>query len=590
MRLPLRIDEGSWTMVRKSFMCFRNKGTELSSTRISKLKTRLGLERLEHRVVFDTCLAFMANPIESLSKLLPDASESTVVVRLSNSLDTATTVEIAGEYGKRLPGQSNWISLRVPSGRSLSEFRDELQNDPRVLAVSEVQYVGIAGTNQFIPNDTSFTSLYGMHNTGQIAGAVVDADIDAPEAWDTIRGSTSVVVAGIDTGVDYEHVDLYKNIWLNPGEIPASRRANLVDTNADGKITFWDLNEPINQGIGKISDANNDGRISGSDVRAPMVFDGLGQDTGLGGWANGVSDNSDSYVDDVIGWNFVTNNNDPMDDHGHGTHTAGTMAAMGDNGLGVAGILHKAQVMAIKFMGSNGQGTNLAAALAIEYSAALGAKISNNSWGDNTYSSLIEASISFANSLGSIFVAAAGNAAKNTDTTAFYPASLNLPNVVSVAATDSKDLWASFSNYGVGSVDLGAPGVGIFSTIRNNAYGMMSGTSMAAPHVAAVAAAVMSLHPDWTGSQVIARLLSSVDLVPALNGKTATGGRLNFSKAVDVSSPDQPGSGVDLKILSATFDGSANVQITYEVVGADVPEFEIGFYRSTDSLLGNDQQ
>ena len=131
--------------------------------------------------------------------------------------------------------------------------------------------------------------------------------IKAPAAWDVTTGSTRVTVADIDTGIDYNHPDLYKNIWINQGEIPASRRANLIDLDGDGRITFYDLNDTVNQGVGKITDINANGRIDGGDILAPMQKGSGGFDTGLGGWADGVSQDDATYMDDLIGWNFVNN-------------------------------------------------------------------------------------------------------------------------------------------------------------------------------------------------------------------------------------------------------------------------------------------
>ena len=187
-----------------------------------------------------------------------------------------------------------------------------------------------------------------MNNTGQWFGTP-GADISAEEAWDLTRGSATTVVGDIDTGIDYNHPDLYGNVWINQAEIPADRRAHLADLDGDGIISFYDLNDPRNQGVGKITDINGDGLIDGADILAPWHADGTG------GWADGVSQPGDTqFVDDLIGWNFVNNTNNPYDDNDHGTHTAGTIAAMGNNNRGVAGVNWKASVMALKSFGSDG--------------------------------------------------------------------------------------------------------------------------------------------------------------------------------------------------------------------------------------------
>src|SRR5262249_51613619 len=182
-----------------------------------------------------------------------------------------------------------------------------------------------------IPNDPSFSSLYGLNNTGQ-TGGLNDADIDAPEAWDITKGSTKTVVGVIDTGIDYTHIDLYQNVWINQGEIPLAVKAVLQDIDGDGLITFRDLNDSRNQGAGKITDLDGDGRITAADILKP---------TSQGGWADGINEDGNtnstgtiSYTDDLVGWNFVSNTNNPFDDNGHGTHVSGTIGAMGNNGTG----------------------------------------------------------------------------------------------------------------------------------------------------------------------------------------------------------------------------------------------------------------
>src|SRR4029453_265717 len=186
---------------------------------------------------------------------------------------------------------------------ALATFR----NDPNVLFAEPHYRVSL----QLLPNDPDFSRLWGLDNTGQVGGTE-DADIDAPEAWDVTTGRQSTVVAVIDTGVDYNHPDLYQNIWINQGEIPASRKENLVDTDGDGLITFVDLNDPQNQGPFKITDVNGDGRIDGADLPPPLQKSG-GADAGGGGWKDGIDGDQDKFVDDFVGYDFVNGDNDPMD-------------------------------------------------------------------------------------------------------------------------------------------------------------------------------------------------------------------------------------------------------------------------------------
>src|SRR5262249_33643162 len=218
-------------------------------------------------------------------------------------------------------GQDGWQPMPVPSGLSLEQALAQYRADPHVLAAEPDQAVHA----DVIPNDPLFNQLWGLNNTGQDKGKAGD-DIKPPAAWNVTKGSTKTVVAVIDTGIDYRHPDLYQNIWINQGEIPAAIRARLTDVDGDGIITFRDLNNPINQGPGKITDLNGNGYIDGGDLLFP---------TSKGGWANGISDDGDQYVDDIIGWDFANNDNNPLDDNNHGTHVAGILGATGNNGVGV---------------------------------------------------------------------------------------------------------------------------------------------------------------------------------------------------------------------------------------------------------------
>jgi subtilisin family serine protease len=425
----------------------------------------------------------------------------------------------------------------------------------RFASVPYVQYAEPERTEQMAltPNDPKFTdgTLYGLNGTNGIG---------APAAWNQTTGSPYVTVANIDTGIDYNHADLYENVWINQAEIPSipfttafdnanglplgsSRKSLLTDLDGDNQINFYDLNDPRSQGPGKITDINGDGRIDAADILAPMTTTTAAQtgqsaslyDTGAGGWAytGNTQDGDTAHPNDFVGWNFVNNTNDPFDDNGHGTQTAGVIGALGNDGAGVVGVAWTVQIMPLKVLDSTGSGTDVNAAAAINYAANHGARVSNNSWGSAGTDTTVANAISYANTKGDVFVTAAGNNGANDDTTFYSPASNNLANMLSVAATDSNGQLASFSNYGATTVALGAPGVNIYSTLPGNSYGSASGTSMAAPYVTGTVALILSQHPTWTVAQIVNQVKNNTTADANLAGKTATGGLDNAAGVVD---------------------------------------------------------
>ena len=373
------------------------------------------------------------------------------------------------------------------------------------------------------PNDTYFSLEWGMHNTGQtIQGDVgtPDADIDAAEAWDITTGDANFVIAIIDTGTQWSHADLDGNIWSNPGEIPG----------------------------------------------------------------NGQDDDNNGYVDDIRGWDFYGSDNNPDDEDGHGSHTAGTVGAEGNNGIGVAGVTWQCKLVPLRFLGPQG-GFTSDAVLAVDYCTSEAIKVSCNSWGGGGFSQALYDAINASKSVGHVFAAAAGNDGDNTDSIPHYPSSYNLDNIVSVAATDNQDglanepTWAS--NYGANSVDIGAPGVNIASTYNGSSYVWSSGTSMATPHVAGVAALVYAQNPGWTYSQVINQLYSSARPLPALAGKCTTGAMLNAFDAVNGGGGGDTTPPADPSGLSANAgDGSVNLDWNNNGEG-DLAGYRV--YRSTSS-------
>ena len=405
--------------------------------------------------------------------------EGEIIVKFKDAIaaDPAVLADIAkvahsrtgATIKKAFRGLKGLQQVAIPQTIPLRQALEYYLLDPGV-EYAEPNYIYYADV---IPNDPSFSQLWGLNNTGQ-TGGVSDADIDAPEAWNMSTGSVSVVVAVVDSGVDYNHADLNANIWRNTGETSCT---------------------------------------------------------------DGVDNDGNGYVDDCRGWDFVNNDNNPLDDNDHGTHVSGTIAAEGNNGTGVTGINWTAKIMPLKFLNRRGSGTTADAVEAILYANANGAHVINNSWGGGAYSQALKDAI---DASPAVVVCAAGNDGANNDTTASYPSNYTSANLIAVAATDDTDSLASFSNYGVTTVDLGAPGVNIYSTIPNGSYASYSGTSMATPHVSGVAGLVKSLNPGFTNLEIRSRILNTVDPKGSLSGKVATGGRLNAFSALTgtVTAPD----------------------------------------------------
>jgi subtilisin family serine protease len=301
-------------------------------------------------------------------------------------------------------------------------------------------------------------------------GGRSDADIDAPEGWDVGTNAQNVIVAVIDSGVRYTHEDLAANMWRNPNEIPNNR----------------------------------------------------------------LDDDGNGYTDDIYGLNAITLTGNPWDDSGHGTHVAGTIAAVGNNGVGLAGVAWRAKIMAVKFLDSTGWGYTSDAVVAVDYARAKGASVINASFSGDYYSTTLLAALNRARSAGIIVVAAAGNDTSNNDNAPTYPANFLLANIVAVAATTRSDGLASYSNFGKRTVHLAAPGSAIVSTsyTADDAYETNSGTSMAAPHVAGAFTLLRAHYPSETYQQLINRVLNGVDPLPVLTNICKSGGRLNLQRAM----------------------------------------------------------
>ena len=456
----------------------------------------------------------------------------------------AGTVDFQVIRGLGLPGQ-----VLVRAFATAAESRAALAGNPHV---ASFQADGLVEA-QVLPDDPDFPALIGLHNEGQL-GATEKADIDAPQAWDIATGSPNVVVGVIDSGIDVTHPDLYLNIWINQGEIPTALKAQLTDGDADRRITFYDLNDPVNAAW--VRDSNGNAYIDAEDLLADP------------GWADGLDTDHNSFVDDFFGWNFRSTAdepyapNDPRDVLGHGTHVAGTIGAIGNNGRGVTGVNWRSSLMSLKFLDDGNQGQLSNAVAAVNYASMMrteggeNVRVLNASWGQSGSAlPALQTAIEGAGAAGILFAAAAGNGnilgqGINLDREPFYPASYggadsqsagsgrvgdpsHLSNVIAVAATGPHDELASFSNFGAATVDVAAPGIGVLSTLPGGRYGTANGTSMAAPHVAGVAALLWSEEPDATVAEVREALLSSVDPLSDLHGLTVTGGRLNAFQALN---------------------------------------------------------
>ena len=393
-----------------------------------------------------------------------------IIVRFNQAAGEARRSVLLASQGVRELRQYRRLGLhhvRVPAGQNLTAVLAKFRAMPDVVAVQPNFIRRIIAPAP--PNDPFWVAglLWGLEKIG------------AKGAWGFSTGDPSVVIADIDTGVDYTHPDLAANMWHNPGEIPG----------------------------------------------------------------NGLDDDSNGYVDDVHGIDVINANEvpggpeDPMDDQGHGTHVAGTIAGVGNNGAGVSGVTWNSKILACKFIDSNGEGNDADAIACFDYLVALkqrgvNIRVSNNSWGSTDGPApALQGAIDAAGAAGILNVFAAGNDGTDNDANPHYPSNLASPSIVAVAASDESDGRASFSNYGATLVDIAAPGNNIISTYPSGGFAISSGTSMAAPHVAGAAALLAGLDPSLTVDALKALLMNNVDVLPQWEGLVVSGGRLNVYRA-----------------------------------------------------------
>lgn len=417
-------------------------------------------------------------------------------------------------HARTLMASARLEQLYLIAGRPVEAALNALSRLPFVES-AEADFVVRAVTN-----DQFYGLLYAINNTGQVVASqsgTFDADMDVAEAWSLSIGDPDLVIAVIDDGVEYTHPDINDQMWVNPGEV-----------------------------------------------------------------VDGVDNDGNGYVDDIFGYDFYSNDSDPYDDNninteqgGHGTHVAGTICAEGNNSIGIVGVVQQCRIMALRFLGPRGGYTSDAIS-AVNYAVGKGVRLSNNSWGGGGYSMSLYSAIQSAGNQGHLFLAAAGNDGIDVDnTTPHYPSSYDLPNIVSVAATDNRDQLASFSNFGVNSVDVAAPGVDIASSAWGSYY-FFSGTSMATPNVTGVAALILSQNPGFSYAQVRDRLLQTARPVPGLSGKVATGGVVNALAALSVTPPEPPPAAPSNLAAQAT--GTNSIALTFTDNASDEDGFKV--YRS----------
>ncbi|HEY7474899.1 MAG TPA: S8 family serine peptidase [Vicinamibacterales bacterium] len=404
----------------------------------------------------------------------PSAVPGEIIVRFSPAAALSRRDAILASRAARLIRKYDALGVehvRLRPGENIATAMAQLRAMPDVVAVQPNFIRRVIAPAP--PNDPFWVAglLWGLEK------------IQAGATWNGFTtGDPSIVIADIDTGVEYTHPDLAPNMWHNPAEIAG----------------------------------------------------------------NGVDDDNNGYVDDVFGIDVINANEtpggpeDPMDDHGHGTHVAGTLAGVGNNSTGVSGVTWNSKVLACKFIGSNGEGTDADAIACFDYIVALklrgvNIRVSNNSWGSTDGPApALQSAIDAAGAAGILNVFAAGNEGVDNDAVAHYPSGFSSPSILAVAASDESDARASFSNYGATSVDLAAPGNTIISTYLDSGYAISSGTSMAAPHVAGAAALLAAIDPSLSVAALKTLMMDSVDVLPAWQGSVVSGGRLNVYRAATI--------------------------------------------------------
>lgn len=414
-------------------------------------------------------------------------------------------------------------------------------SDPRIIFIEPVY---IKTINE-LPNDPDYTKMWGFHSKGQelkyyssTIQTIPDVDIDIPEAWDYMKDKIAdeIVIAVIDTGIDYNHEELKHALWVNPGETGIDEHGNDKSTNL-------------------------------------------------------IDDDSNGYVDDVHGWNFSAsgNGNDPIDKIGHGTRLSGIISAQKNNNIGICGISENVKIMALKVFDDNGGGMDFSVFEALKYIVmmredhGINVKIANMSYGGYDFAQLENQGMEQLKNAGILVIAAAGNETNNTDLFPHYPSCYDYDNIISVSGTNYDNNIFAGTNYGEQTTDIGAPGKYIFTTNMNNKYDYYAGTSYSAPYVSGVAALLWSLHPDWNYQQIKQQLLKSVDPLYSLNQMTTSGGKINANNAVQGLT-----SWLSSKIYQASIAPDDRISLDFRVHAKHLEEGEyhgtIVFHTNIDQI------
>ena len=571
----------------------------------------------------------MARPIlpaQSNSSLISSALSQQLIVTLEPSAAQhgfLRAIEaISGRFEKILLGRNEILSkdgsiiltISIPDGVDIENALKFIHKhaDVQLAEVDSTVSISLESVDALYSNGQLW-GMSGATNSGTglyetTYGARADAAwANVSVARDGHIGSMATVVGIVDTGIDPLHPDLYQNIWINQNEIPNTAT---VDFDADGIITFRDLNARTAWGsfLNPVKDINGNGYIDADDIlRDPK-------------WADGIDTDQNGFIDDFFGWDFLDNDNRPFEAYlgyngltgsnpsnsYHGTHVAGTIGAMA-NDSGVVGVSWDVQLMPLRFIGEDGFGKVSDAISAVNYYSTLGAShpslnfvATNNSWGGAGSSQTLSEVIQNAGNQGHLFVAAAGNAGQNNDSINNFPSNFEITSnyngkffdpVIAIASIDGDGSLSSFSNYGMQTVDLGAPGQSIASTLAGTAsfgkYGYINanGTSMATPHVTGALALLSGEFPEWAPDQLRSELLSATTPTASLDGKTVTGGRLDIGAMFRTNTAPVG----DVMINGDLAQGSmliADVSGISDLDGIDETSFKYQWLRDTQVIAG----